>query len=312
MKSLLTIVTALAIGTTNSVAFTKLLNTTQLKEIKSSLDHQVSQNLELTDINGYGLKQFAIKWEKNQPSFFIKEEVIVTKLLKNNVITGKEKAKDKESFDFLRNVLKIKLESGTTYEDGIFSAENVFKIKYRIFDCSALINSFKDEYDKEKLIIEDGTYKLQFFEEDGKTTLGDIYEVNVKKGQETNALFDMLTNKDTKLSYNEFVYEGSPIEKFKSFYKLKDTVKKWKNEKIEVPLINKNRTSKAIKFNNYEKLIGWKSIFNVIDWKKGFPNFDPIRLEEGDELYFSLSFVKKDVKTLINDVKIKIKIPYEN
>ncbi|WP_339042858.1 hypothetical protein [Spiroplasma endosymbiont of Apeira syringaria] len=69
----------------------------------------------------------------------------------------------------------------------------------------------------------------------------------------TDALFNIFaSDSPAKLSYNEFVYEGSSIEYFQAGYKLEETVNKWLKDKTEVPLISKSRTEKAIKFNNFE------------------------------------------------------------
>ncbi|BDT03670.1 hypothetical protein [Spiroplasma ixodetis] len=109
----------------------------------------------------------------------------------------------------------------------------------------------------------------------------------------TDALFNIFaSDSPAKLSYNEFVYEGSSIEYFQAGYKLEETtVNKWLKDKTEVPLISKSRTEKAIKFNNFEQLIGWKAKFNVINFERtGIPR--PNNLTDGDELTLSIALVK--------------------
>ncbi|WP_342277062.1 hypothetical protein [Spiroplasma endosymbiont of Nebria brevicollis] len=93
-----------------------------------------------------------------------------------------------------------------------------------------------------------------------------------------------------KLGYKEFVYSGSPIENFKSSIKNDVAKNDWVKNKIEVPLISKKRTEPAIKFNNFEELVGWKSKFNVNKYTQvieGNPRF-----AEFDSLSFSIKLIK--------------------
>ncbi|WP_339048923.1 hypothetical protein [Spiroplasma endosymbiont of Colias croceus] len=237
-------------------------------QVKILLD-QVSINLGLTNDEGNSLKTIRLDWEKDTSFFLIdNSDILVTKLLEKEATTGQPKAKDKDSFYFLKSVLQQKLTSGTTPEDGTFDAAEVAKIKNKISNIKVSTSKFVEPNDDEKLVVGDGTYNLQFFKEDGKTNLGDKYTVKVMTG--TDALFNIFASYSAaKLSYNEFVYEGSSIEYFQAGYKLEETVNKWLKDKTEVPLISKSRTEKAIKFNNFEQLVGWKAKFNVISFKKG-------------------------------------------
>ncbi|WP_425382169.1 hypothetical protein [Spiroplasma endosymbiont of Melieria omissa] len=293
MRNMRTLLKLLGASVITTVPVTTVITCGNNKEdqVKILLD-QVSINLGLTNDEGNGLKTIRLDWEKDTSFFWIdNSDILVTKLLENEVTTGQAKAKDKDSFYFLKSVLQQKLTSGTTPEDGTFDAAEVAKIKNKISNIKVSTSKFVEPNDDEKLVVGDGTYNLQFFKEDGKTNLGDKYTVKVMTG--TDALFNIFaSDSPAKLSYNEFVYEGSSIEHFQAGYKLEETVNKWLKDKTEVPLISKSRTEKAIKFNNFEQLVGWKAKFNVIGFERrgAFPR--PNDLTDGDELTLSIALVK--------------------
>lgn len=144
------------------------------------------------------------------------------------------------------------MKTGTTFEDSMFDETKIAKIKNKITNIKVSAGKLTEPTDKEKLIVNDGTYLLQFFKEDNKTNLADKYKIITKTG--TDATFNIFSTDDTnlaKLGYPEFVYSGSPIENFKANQKKEDTVKKWKVEKTEVPLISTTRTERAIFLGAY-------------------------------------------------------------
>ncbi|WP_342276451.1 hypothetical protein [Spiroplasma endosymbiont of Nebria brevicollis] len=286
MKTLLRLLGAVSLTTVAATSVVACGNNDSTK----ILNNKVSQNLDLTDTDGKGLKAIMLNWDKDKPYFSIKSnDILTTKLLEGDATTGDAKAKDKESFDFLKSVLQQKLKSGTTFEDGTFDAAEVVKIKYKFSNIKISTAKFVEPNDEAKLIVNDGAYNLQFFKEDNKTSLGDKYQIKVKT--DTNALFNIFgTDDPIKLGHDEFVFAGSPIERFRNSSKLEDTVNKWTSDKIEVPLISKNRTSSAIKFNNFEELVGWKAKFNIKEFKKS--GIDPVRIEEGDKLVLSIALIK--------------------
>lgn len=233
---------------------------------------------------------------------------LLINLLEGHFTTGDVKAKDEDSFYFLKSVLQQTVKTGTTFEDGMFDAAEVAKIKHKITNIQVSTAKHIEPTDEEQLVINDATYVLQFFKEDNKTNLGDKYKVQAAIG--TNATFsifstDSATN-PAKLSYREFVYSGSPIQNFYANAKRENTVEKWTVEKTEVPLISSSKTDQAICFNNFEELIGWKVKFNVDSYTK--TGVDPVRLAESDKLKFKVTLIKND-ETISLKSTVTISIP---
>lgn len=290
MKNMRTLLKLLgAVTLTGLPATTVIACGSDTNETKVLAD-KVSENLNLTDTSGKGLKVVNLDWNNYEPYFSIDDsDIVVTNLLVGDVTTGEAKAKDQASFDFLRAVLLLQLKSGTTFADGIFDATDVAKIKHKVSDISISTAKFVEPNDEQKIIVSSGTYSLQFFKEDGTTNLGDKYQVKVATN--TNALFNIFgTDDPIKLTDKEFIYTGSPIELFAANLNIELYIDKWVNNKIEVPLISSKRTDPAIKFNYFEELIGWKAKFNVKTFTKFATNVDDKRVETGDKLILAITW----------------------
>lgn len=272
---------------------------------------KISVNLGLTDNEGKGLKAVNLIWDKDKPVLTISDEsnISLSKLLEKDVTTGDVKAKDKESFDFLKNVLQLTVKGEQTFEEGTFDAAEVASITHKVTDVTIKPAKYKAPNDDETLVISDGSYILQFFKADKTTSLGDKYQVKVVAGNDVSALFDIFSKEETsptKLGNAEFIYAGSPIENFRA-NALTVNARKWAEDQIVVPLISKERTDKAIKFNNFEELIGWKARFNVKEFVPTAAPVDPTRLEPGDTLRIAITLTKdKDTIALKTTIVVGI------
>lgn len=309
MKNMRILLKLLGAVTLTSLPVTTIIACgTKENENKKLIDN-VSINLGLTDSDGKGLKAIDMMWDgKYTPTLIIdNSDIIATNLLENNATTGDAKAKDEDNFYFLKSVLQQTVKTGTTFEDGMFDATEVAKIKNKVTNIQVTTVKFIEPTDEEKLIISDATYLLQFFKEDNKTNLGDPYQIQAASG--TNATFNIFSTDSTnpaKLSYREFVYSGSPIQNFYANTKRETTVDKWVDEKTETPLISRSRTDPAICFNNFEELIGWKAKFNVDSYVQ--TGSDPVRLGEGDKLKLKVTLIRNE-ETISLKSTITITIP---
>ncbi len=309
MKNMWTLLKLLGAVTLTSLPVTTIIACGTKEDENKKLVDNVSINLGLTDSDEKGLKAIDMMWDgKYTPTFIIDDsDISPTNLLEGNVTTGDAKAKDEDSFYFLKSVLQQTVKTGTTFEDGMFDAAEVAKIKHKVTNIQVSTAKLIEPTDEQKLIINDATYLLQFFKEDNKTNLGDQYKIQAAIG--TNATFSIFSTDSTnpaKLSYREFVYSGSPIQNFYANAKRETTVDKWVAEKTEVPLISTSRTDQAICFNNFEELIGWKAKFNVKSYQK--TGIDPVRLSSGDKLTFTITLIKNE-KTISLKSTIIISIP---
>lgn len=310
MKNMRTLLKLLGAATLTSLPVTTLIACGTKEDESKKLVDNVSINLGLTDNEGKGLKDIRLMWDgKYTPIFIIDDSNIsATNLLEGDATTGNAKAKDEDSFYFLKSVLQQEVKIGTTFEDGMFDAAEVAKIKHKVTHIQVSTAKLIEPTDEEKLIINDGTYLLQFFKEDDKTNLGDQYKIQAATG--TNATFNMFSSDSTtnlaKLSYQEFVYRGSPIQNFTANASTNLTVDKWVVEKTKVPLISSSRTDQAICFNNFEELIGWKAEFNVKSYQN--TGLDLKRLSEGDKLTFTITLIKNE-ETIALKPTITISIP---
>lgn len=310
MKNMRTLLKLLGAATLTSLPVTTVIACRSKEDESKKLLDNVSINLGLTNSEGKGLKTIELIWnDKHTPSFIINDsDIKVTNLLEGNATTGDAKAKDEDSFYFLKSILQQEVKTGTTFEDGMFDAAEIAKIKYKITNIEVAAGKLIEATDEEKLIIKDGTYLLQFFKEDNKTNLGDKYKIAAKTGIDvTFNIFSTDSTNPAKLAYPEFVYSGSPIQHFTPLTKQEDTVKIWTKDKTEVPLISTSRTDSAICFNNFEQLIGWKAKFNVEKFIGTNP-IETVRLSEGDKLIFSITLTK-DKETISLQSTITIVIP---
>ncbi|WP_342277060.1 hypothetical protein [Spiroplasma endosymbiont of Nebria brevicollis] len=190
MKSIRILLKLLGAVTLTAIPVVTVIDCGNEEDEGKLLLDKVSINLGLTDASGKGLKAIMLNWDNDKPYSAIKSnDILVTKLLEGDATTGEAKAKDKESFDFLKSVLQQKLKSGTTFEDGTFDVAEVVKIKYKLSNIKIFAAKFVEPNDEEKLIVNDGAYNLQFFKEDDSTNLGDKYKVKVETN--TDALFNM-------------------------------------------------------------------------------------------------------------------------
>lgn len=178
------------------------------------LNGKVSQNLKLTDTNGKGLRLPTINvdyTDKSKVTWKIDE----TSIKINELVKNDKKAKDKESFDFLKDILKIKIDSGTKLEDTIFNETELNAVIITISDINVDLKPNKINND---FYIANGSYNIMFTNGDTQTNKYKIVTKLMSKNDKNDFIYNIfpkqLTNIDFNSTFQNEFKIGQPVSKF--------------------------------------------------------------------------------------------------
>ncbi|WP_395473476.1 hypothetical protein [Spiroplasma endosymbiont of Nomada rufipes] len=173
------------------------------------LNAKVSQGLKLTNANGEGLLMPTINIDENDKSQ-VTWKINPTNIKVINLIKNDKKAKDEESFQFLKNALNIKIDSGTKLEDAIFNETELNNVTTIISNINVDLNPVTDKND---FYIVKGSYNIMFTNGVTKT---DKYKVVIKTSTNGVVGHDIFPIKKTDFNSNfqsEFKV-GQSVSKF--------------------------------------------------------------------------------------------------
>lgn len=97
-------------------------------------------------------------------------------------------AKDKESYNFIINVLDIKPIEGKYFSEAKFNKSDLTKSEIKWTDIKVTLTKTSDNKD---YAITDGTYNIQFF--DGENTKGNKYLIKLKVDTQKGVIANFLT-----------------------------------------------------------------------------------------------------------------------
>ncbi|WP_338957668.1 hypothetical protein [Spiroplasma endosymbiont of Tiphia femorata] len=143
------------------------------------LNAKVSQGLKLTNATGEGLLMPTINIDENDKSQ-VTWKINPTNIKVINLIKNDKKAKDEESFQFLKNALNIKIDSGTKLEDAIFNETELNNVTTIISNINVDLNPVTDKND---FYIVKGSYNIMFTNGVTKT---DKYKVVINKSKRSS------------------------------------------------------------------------------------------------------------------------------
>ncbi|WP_339039895.1 hypothetical protein [Spiroplasma endosymbiont of Andrena trimmerana] len=173
------------------------------------LNAKVSQGLKLTNATGEGLLMPTINIDENDKSQ-VTWKINPTNIKVINLIKNDKKAKDEESFQFLKNALNIKIDSGTKLEDAIFNETELNNVTTIISNINVDLNPVTDKND---FYIVKGSYNIMFTNGVTKT---DKYKVVIKTSPNGVVGHDIFPIKKTDFNSNfqsEFKV-GQSVSKF--------------------------------------------------------------------------------------------------
>ncbi|WP_342261450.1 hypothetical protein [Spiroplasma endosymbiont of Notiophilus biguttatus] len=173
------------------------------------LNAKVSQNLKLTNATGEGLLMPIINVDENDKSQ-VTWKINTTNIKVINLVKNDKRAKDEESFQFLKNVLNIKIDSGTKLEDAIFNETELNNVTTIISNINVDLNPVTGKND---FYIVKGSYNIMFTNGVTKT---DKYKVVTKTNPNGVVGHDIFSIKKTDFNSNfqsEFKV-GQSVSKF--------------------------------------------------------------------------------------------------
>lgn len=206
-----------------------------------NLDSKVAQNLKLIDNKGKGLVSPTINvdaTDKSKVTWKIDLNAIKVEIL----VQSDKKAKDKESFDFLKNVLKIKIDSGTKLEDAIFNNAQLKAATITFSDINVDLKPIKIKND---FYVKNGSYNIMFTNGTTKTAK---YKIVTKLGSE-NDLTGVLKNNIFSIEKTDF------NSAFQGEFKVGESVNKFQVNKNLISMLDNSK-------DNVKKIFGIQKLVN--------------------------------------------------
>lgn len=179
MKTLLRLLGAVSLSTV--AASSVVACGDKPKDKAKDFDAKVSQNLGLTDADGKGLISPTMNFDDTDKSK-VTWEINLNSIKLESLVGSDKKAKDKESFIFLKDVLNIKIDSGTKLEDAIF---NDTQIKAATITVSDINVDLKPNEKKNDFYVKNGSYNIMFTNGTTKTAK---YKIGTKLGSENDTI----------------------------------------------------------------------------------------------------------------------------